>query len=99
MQPGVRESRRHDEWAGSTVTRAIGDPLWTIEHADGQISHISKDWSRWTGEGWPTGFTIHRPDGSTFPVDEGTSATGGSWSSWRTRTAAVRLRPPRPLPR
>ncbi|MGH9299243.1 MAG: hypothetical protein ACRDZT_04950, partial [Acidimicrobiales bacterium] len=49
---------------------AISDLSWTIEHPDGQRSHISKDWSGWMGEGWPTGFTIERPDGSSFPVDE-----------------------------
>ena len=62
---------RHDEWPDATVARAIGDLTWTIQHSDGQVSHISKDWSGWTGEGWPTGFTIERLDGSTFAVDEG----------------------------
>ena len=39
-------------------------------NSPGGEASVSKDWSDWTGEGWPTGFMLRRPDGTTTQLDE-----------------------------
>ena len=78
---------QHEQWADTLVTRQVGEHDWTIVHPDGQLSRIRKDWSGWSGEGWPMGFTIERPDGSTFDVDE--SHFGDGWTLTEERPVAV----------
>lgn len=67
----VRFAVQHEEWGDTFVVRDVGDASWSILHPDGRVSYLQKDWSQWTGEGWPMGWTIETPDQQTLSFDEG----------------------------
>jgi hypothetical protein len=68
---------RHPSWQGGTFSRALADPAWTLHHPDGRRSQIWKDWTSWSGEAWPMGWQVRRPDGVTMELEE--DQWGDSW--------------------